>query len=381
MNQFSRTLLILVSIFGGALAGGADALAAAPLGKCQSLFRSSSQSLSVAPSAELGPTELIPSDVIVRKMNPRRVIVSEVRPSQEWTESMEKIRSALQQLKHPLKGYDQAVIYPMSGFDLATPLILFPKAQTYILIDNHSLMRPYEISDFLKRRVELDYVDRNSDWVRFDRTGADIFPRLMTALYAHAPKTEIVAIEFYIDAVENVSAKIVVRTMENSSVDSSAKEVEKTIWYLVGEVGHVDREAKVDAESHRSYMSQREKPYRDFGPPWWGPLVDQIAPRTLILKGSMSGLRPARHDNPLPGRERLLAPLLRDGGLIVEGSSPMDQYHDADWAKTLDPKRTRWEFTDGDSRFKVARASAELRNVEFSYARNVRIGFYDPVKK
>lgn len=377
MNQFSSRFLILVLLLGSGWLCGADAMAAGSRGMCESLFRASMQS-----SSSQASPELVPDDVIIRKMNPRRVVVSEVRPSYEWTESMVKIRSEMlalkqtweKQQKSQMKVHDKVVLYPMSGFDLATPLILFPKAQTYVLIDNHSLMRPSDVSDFLKRRVQLDYVDRNASWIRYDRTGSDVFQKLMTALFAHAPKSEIVSIEFYVDTAENVSSKIVVRTKAKSSKTVE----EKTIWYLVGEVGHVDREAKVDAESRRSYNSRIEDAPIQSNGPWWGALVDSLAPRTLILKGSMSGLRPSAFENPIPWRERLIAPILQEGGLIIEGSSRMDQYQDATWAKALDPKRTRWEFTDGDPRFKWPRDVVELENVEFSYARNVRIGFYDP---
>lgn len=348
--------LILAFAFAATSAEGAFA------GQCESLFQATP-----FPAA----ASFAPIDVIVQKMSPSKVKVTEVRPSHQLRESMEDIRASMLGLRHGLKNHDRAVLYPMSGFDLATPLILFPKAETYILIDIQSTMRPKDVSDFVKKPVLLDYVDRNANWIRFDKTGDDVFQKLMTSLFAHQPRAKIQSIDFFTDVNENVSARIVFRS----------KNKLKTIWYLVGEVGHVDGVARQDVESRRTYDPDREKRSTQIQEPWWGELIDHLGPRTLILKGSMSALRLTRFDHALPWRDRLVAGLLRNGGLIVEGSSQMDRLQDADWAKNLKPNRNRWEFTDGDIRFQRPEAFIELYNVEFSYGRNVRIGFYGPQQK
>lgn len=68
---------------------------------------------------------------------------------------------------------------------------------------------------------------------------------------------------------------------------------------------------------------------------WWDKVLTELAPRTLLIKGSMSALWQRQHKSLLVGREALIAFILRFGGIVVE-------------AKKLKVERNRWEVTDGD---------------------------------
>ncbi len=111
-------------------------------------------------------------------------------------------------------------------------------------------------------------------------------------------------------------------------------------------------------------------------PNWWQPLLAASAPRILILKGSMSGLRQSSSDELILDREMLLGPIFEKGGIIIEGSSNSRGPKLAEWARNLNPDRTLWEFTDGDPRLAKPKRKFELDSVNYGYENKVRGSYY-----
>lgn len=308
------------------------------------------------------------------EMKPAMIHRAQVLPAHQLSQSLHLIRDRISTLipaRYSARRFDQTVFYPMSGFDLATPLTLFPNADNYILVDNHSLMKPQDIESVVRTPLKPDFIDHNKSWVKYDQTGNDIFPQLITSLFATFPSAKIRSIQFLVDARENVSLKL--QFHDSAQLDDSKM---KTLYYLVGEVGYLNSEAWRSAERQRAYDPDRRASFPS-GTNWWDEMVAAMAPRTFILKGSMSALRATVYEQPLPGRERILKSILKSGGIIVEGSSYMTSGQDAKWAQSLDPHRPRWELTDGDMRFARPVANAVLKNVEFSYSRKVHIAVFD----
>lgn len=351
MNQVRHfvflTAMSLMLVLSGGPAHGAA--------RCEVLFRSASN-LDIRARSDLRVTTMKPSLVKPRVFG----------SVERFVESLKSIGSAIREINAP-SSMTETVLYPMAGFDLTTPLRLFPDATTYVLVDNHTLMRADAVEAFSRRILETEYRDRNGAWIRYDQTGSDIFSKLMTALFATLPKAKIDSIEFITDSQGFVSTKVVVSVGQTGQT--------KTIYFLAGEIGNVNSQAKTAA--HRDEPYSETEPFSRSGN-WWDNLVAELAPQTILLKGSMSALRQTAYDEQLLGRERILRPVFSQGGLVVEGASTMSAIHDADWAQRLEPERDRWELSDGDPRLQKPNRERVLRGVEFSYSNNVRIALYDP---
>jgi hypothetical protein len=307
-------------------------------------------------------------DVRVTLMKPSLVKSKVLGSVPTFIGGLSTVRSTIEELNVP-KSIVSKVLYPMSGFDLTTPLRLFPEADTYILVDNHTLMRAEDVSGFARRQLETEYRDRNGAFVRYDATGSNVFSKLMTSLFATLPEAKIQSIEFITDSYGFVSTRVVVTEPSTGQT--------KTIFYLTGEIGNVNHQAAGSA--------QRDETYSVSGPVsrthnWWDEMVAAMAPQTILLKGSMSALRQTAYEELLEGRERILGPILSNGGLIVEGASVMPPWRDAEWARRLEPERDPWELTDGDPRLQKPVRDRVLRNVLFSYSNSVHIALYGPQK-
>lgn len=351
MNHVRRFVLSMaISLMLGVPFGPAQA---SP--RCEGLFRTSA-------ALDFHGRE----DLLITPMKPSLVKSRVTGSIQRFVDTLESVRSAIRGLRVP-KTMTKTVLYPMSGYDLTTPLRLFPDSETYVLVDNHSLMRASEVGAFARRKLETDYRDRNNGWVDYKETGHDVFSKLMASLFATLPSAKISSIEFITDASENVSVKIVALDVDRSQV--------KTIFYLAGEIGSVL--SKVRNSAHANGATNSDSMEHPAGN-WWDDMLAEIAPRALLLKGSMSALRQTVYDDLLLGRERILRPTFESGGVIVEGASRMRPDEDAKWAQRLKPERDRWELSDGDPRLQEAVREQILRNIEFSYSSNVRIAVYDP---
>lgn len=305
----------------------------------------------------------------VYSMKPSLIKNQKPRALDNTVETLNRLRGSIASLKIPAK-LGQTVVYPMSGFDLATPLVLFPKSETYVLIDNHTLVAPSRLFATLKTPVETEVIDRNGDWIDHKGTGRDILPKLMTALFAYVPDAKVTQIQLVEDSKANVN--LLFRFFDPRVGR------EKTVLYLVGELGEVDDSAAASAYRSQDYRNQSAQ-NRSAGN-WWDDLLSELAPQTVLIKGSMSALRQSRYDRLLPQRERLIAPILMNGGVVVEGASDMAPTFDAEWARRMRPNRPRWELTDGDPRFARPAQIVEMDGMQFSYAKQVRIGVYAPSK-
>ncbi len=346
---------------------------AAVIGRCESQFASDSSSAAGRTNASPGRYE-DRAELQVVSMKPSLIAPGFTRAIDAYVSMLAKLRKAVEDMKVS-KEITDTVVYPMSGFDLTAPLVMFPQARRYLLIDNHSLMRPQDIESVRRSKLSPESIDRNGQYVDANFTGGNVFQKLVTALFANVPGAKITSVRFIVDVRQNVSLE-----MRFTEPTSGA---EKQIFYLVGELGNVDSKAKESADRDRAYLTalaigRGEVPNNGN---WWDGMLAELAPRTIIVKGSMSALRQTMHVEHLLGRESLIAPIIERGGLVVEGASKLSEIQDADWARALKKDRVRWELTDGDPRFTRPAQKIEFTGIDYSYGGQVRIGVYAPAKR
>lgn len=345
---------------------------AAVIGRCEGQFTSdASTGRSRVDGSSLRYEDR--ADLQVFSMKPSLVVPGLTRAIDAYVSMLAKLQAAIKEMKVS-KEVTDTVLYPMSGFDLTAALVMFPHARRYVLIDNHSLMRPQDIETVRRSKVSPETIDRNGHYVDANSTGGNVFQKLVTALFANVPGAKITSIRFIVDVRQNVSLEM--RFTEPTSG------VEKQIFYLVGELGGVDSKAKESADRDRAYLTTlaiRRGEVPETGN-WWNEMLAELAPRTIIIKGSMSALRQTMHAEHLPGRESLIAPVIEQGGLVVEGASKLTEIQDAIWARRLKKDRVRWELTDGDPRFARPAQKIEFSGIDYSYGRQVRISVHAPAK-
>ncbi len=285
-----------------------------------------------------------------------------VNPSRGFRESLTQIASAVKSLR-PSRAVTETVLYPFSGFDLSTPLALFPDAKTYILIDRNSVIEERLIDEVRQKKLEVIGGDFNKSWVFWRETGHNVFPNLLKSIFSISPDSKITKIEFIISSDQRVS-------LELKFVDGR-NGVEKTVHYWASKITDLPDEIKRDFLEEPTVRN------------WWEEKLLELAPRTVLLKGSHSLFRLTSYvDSPV--RRMLLSSLVTQGGLVVEGASKLGLAEDFDWTKKrnsgLKPDRTRWELTDGDPQFASPLREETIDGVDFSYAQTVRVSIHGPNK-
>ena len=316
------------------------------------------------------------TDVQVFSMSPKLIRAGRTRSIENYAATLRRLRTAVETVG-PSTEVTETMAYPMSGFDLAAALRLFPTTRTYLLIDNHSLIVAETLEAVRKQKIESLPVDRNGSYVDANETG-NVFEKLITSLFATIPEAKVTDVKFILDQRGNVSLKL-------DFVDPSTG-LEKTVYYLAGELGEMTEKASMSGSWTRSYLTNVRANARERANSneiartenWWDELLTELAPRALLVKGSMSALRQTRYETQIAGRERLIAPILARGGVVVEGASRLSETFDANWAKKLKVKRDRWELTDGDPRFSRPAKVEILSGVDFSYTDVVKVSLHRP---
>ena len=98
-----------------------------------------------------------------------------------------------------------SLIYPMAGYDLTTPLSLFPNVKNILMIDNHSVVSANELSKFITKNINTYLVDHNNSWVKYDSVNDQIFKKLLTSLFTVIPNAVVKNVEFILDQLGGVS--------------------------------------------------------------------------------------------------------------------------------------------------------------------------------
>lgn len=296
-------------------------------------------------------------------MRPSLIQVLHVEPSEKYHGTLKQVAQLVKSLR-PSPKITETVLYPFAGFDFSAPFMLFPNAKTYILIDRNSVLEPHQLDKVRTSKLELHGADRNRSWVIWSQTGHAVFENLLKSLFSVSPKSQIQKIEFIVDKFWQTS-------LELKFVDGRDGQ-SKTLHYWVGEIAPLPKDMD-------SAGASRGEP----GVNWWHDTLLSLNPRTVLLKGSHSLYRTTRSNyEPLPMRDVIVGGILREGGLVVEGSSNISSTFDADWVKKrssrIKPDRPRWELTDGDPRFGNPVREAELTGIEFSYSDKVHAAVYPP---
>lgn len=336
---FSTFALLSVLTF------NADAVAAQP-SRCESQFKF------VPPAAET---------VERYSMRPNLVKASYVQPSEKYHGMLNRVAQLVKSLR-PSSKITETVLYPFAGFDFSAPLVLFPSATTYIMIDRNSVIEANHLDRIRKSRLDIFGTDQNKSWVIWSQTGHQVFNNILKSLFSVSPNSQIEKIEFIVDEFRQTS-------LELRFVDGRDGLV-KTLHYWVGEVAPLPTEMSAAGRI-------------ETGANWWHDSLLALSPRTILLKGSHSLYRLTNGQYvPAPMREVLTRAIQRDGGLVVEGASNQKAVFDADWAKKrssgLNPDRARWELTDGDPVFGNPVREAELTGIEFSYSDKVHAAVFPP---
>lgn len=296
-------------------------------------------------------------------MRPSLVKPGIVGANHQYLQNLNKVAEAIRSLR-PSAKLMETVLYPLSGFDLTAPLVLFPNAKTYILIDRNPVISPgqaMQLQKIISSKLEIYGGDRNKDWVFWRETSNNIFRNLLASIFAISPGSKITRVEFLLDSEDSVSLELRFTDGRNGE--------EKTVHYWTGQV------AELPVEILREQLNE---PKRDL---WWLKKLEELKPTTLLIKGSHSVLRTTRYPDS-PNRQSLIAYILQRGGVVVEGASKQSTEFDLDWAKApgsgLASDRSAWELTDGDAQFANPSRSIELEGVAFSYTDRVRISVYKP---
>lgn len=277
-----------------------------------------------------------------------------------FRDSLSQIAAAIQSLR-PSKTITDTVVYPFSGFDLSTPLALFPHSKTFILIDRNSVIEERLLDKITQKKLKIFGGDQNKPWVYWRETNQDVFNNLLKSIFSISPESRITKIEFITSTDHRVSLELKFLDGRDS--------VEKTVHYWSGKI--------TDLPVEMVYEVVKEPNVRN----WWEEKLVELAPRTILLKGSHSLFRLTSYEDS-PSRRMLLRPILSHGGLIVEGASKQNGDGDLDWTKKqnsgLMRQRNRWELTDGDPQFSSPIREHTIDGIDFSYARQVRISIHGP---
>jgi hypothetical protein len=343
-----------------------SAIALFPLGAIVATFVFSSSAVAAKPSRCENQFREVPAaaETVDRySMRPSLIQKGFVVPSESFHGILKQVAQLVRSLR-PSPKITDTVVYPFSGFDFSSPLMLFPNAKTYIMIDRNSVIEAYQLDQIRNSKLEIHGPDRNRSWVIWSQTGNDIFKNILKSLFSVSPNSQIKKVEFIVDEHRQTS-------LELRFVDGRDGLV-KTLHYWVGEVAPLPTEMSVAGRT-------------ETGANWWHDSLLAMNPRTILLKGSHSLFRMTKSQYvPAPMREVLTRAILRDGGLVVEGASDMKAVFDADWVKKrssgLKPDRARWELTDGDPSFQNPVRDAELTGVEFSYSDKVHAAIYAPLR-
>lgn len=257
-------------------------------------------------------------------MRPSLIKTPVVAHSLNFSDAREQVAIAVSELK-PAKDVTEAVLYPFSGFDFSTPLALFPNAKTFIMVDQNSIIDHFKLEMLRKTPLEVTGSDRNRSWVIWKETRIDVFQNIIKSLFAISPKSKIEKIDFIVDEFSQVSLEL--RFTDGRDGQS------KTLHYWAGDAGPLPPEM--------SESGSRLYPAR-----WWMDDLIEMAPRTILLKGSHSLFRLTNSNySPKSLRETFIAGIRQNGGLVVEGASDIPAAFDADWVKEkssrLKPDRTR----------------------------------------
>lgn len=344
MSHISTIALLLLFTF-GTFAFETSAYGAKE-GRCERQFQT------VPPAAER---------VNRYSMRPSLVQAVHVYPGEKYHGTLKEVAQLVKSLR-PSEKITETVLYPFAGFDFSAPLMLFPNAKTYIMIDRNPVIESFKLEQIRKSKLELFGSDRNRSWVIWSQTGNAVFENILKSLFSISPKSKIEKIEFIVDEFRQTSLEL--RFVDGRDGKS------KTLHYWVGEVTPLPSEMNSAGRT-------------ETGPNWWHDTLLALNPRTLLLKGSHSLLRTTNVGYVASEmRDVLTSGIQKDGGLIVEGASDMKPVFDADWVKKrssgLKPDRARWELTDGDPMFANPVREAELSGIEFSYSDKVRAAIYAP---
>lgn len=339
----SIALLCLLTL--GTFAFGTTAYGAKE-SRCESQFKT------VRPAAER---------VVRYSMRPSLVQAVHVYPAEKYHGTLKEVAQVVKSLR-PSSKITETVLYPFAGFDFSAPLILFPNAKTYIMIDRNPVIEAFKLDEIRKSKLDLFGTDRNRNWVIWSQTGNAVFENILKSLFSVSPKSKIEKIDFIVDEYRQTSLEL--RFVDGRDGKS------KTLHYWVGEVAPLPSEMGSAGRS-------------ETGPNWWHDTLLALNPRTLLLKGSHSLFRTTNAGYVASEmRDILTRGVRKDGGLIVEGASDMKPVFDADWVKRrssgLKSDRARWELTDGDPVFGNPVREAELSGIEFSYSDKVHASIFAP---
>lgn len=284
-----------------------------------------------------------------------------VQTQYQYLQSLTKVAEAVRSLRASPK-LTSTVVYPLSGYDLTAPMVLFPNANTYILIDRNSVVDARDLPKLVHTKLELLGGDRNKEWVYWRETGTDVFRNIVASIFAVSPSSKLKRIDFLLDSEGAVS-------LELRFVDGR-NHLEKTVHYWAGQI------ADLPIEISKEISSKEPTRY-----PWWQKTLSELQPTAILVKGSHSVLRVTRYPDS-PNRQSLISHLLESGGVVVEGTSKQSSVYDLDWARDaksgLASDRPLWELTDGDRSFPRPTRSLELDGVPFSYTDQVRISLFPP---
>ena len=271
-----------------------------------------------------------------------------------FVNSLRTIQQELSRIKTNDGVSDSAVLYPMAGYDSFSPLVLFPEAKVYILIDQNSAISNFDLKNIKQKGIDVKQFSGNSAWVHFSATGAGLLYKLLASVRSVHPKNQIKNVRFVKDnTLDNYSAII-------DFFDFRSKSYKK-IYFCAGHFELLEG-------------TQINPEFR----PWWEEVINYYQPRNILLKGSQSQLR-VTHKEDSDSREKLFKYLKKFGGILVEGASHNQTSGDLVSSANLNPNRTKWEGSDGDPELSGAKLLQEIiiDGVEFSYSNKVRIGSYE----
>ncbi|MCB0415081.1 MAG: hypothetical protein KDD50_12155 [Bdellovibrionales bacterium] len=284
---------------------------------------------------------LIPINQVFLTHIPTNKVKVKTSPNEELTSELELLKKT-SNLETLSEDSGDSVFYPMSGFDLTTPLVLFPQKKTYILLDNHGAMNWSSLLHYKNQGVHLYDKDKNSKWIKWDQLDDNIFEGLLMSLYSVDPNAQLISIK----AFNNPDSKFSVYI---EFFDSRVKKVKK-IYFISA---YLQKYNKLNIDDPETEILTS--------------ILDQYKPRILILKGSMSALRKT-YSRSLDDsvREFFIQHLLSQGGVIVEGASQALPSADRSEYSSLPINRYRWELSDGDLRFDQYSFKMQI-HVDYSY--------------
>lgn len=118
-----------------------------------------------------------------------------------FQKSIEVIHTQINKFQLPKDIQESTVLYPMAGFDSYTPLVLFPHAKEYILIDNNTSISKTDLKLSLQNGLSIQPHNYNASWIHFNQTGLNILVKLLSSLVSVHPKNRIEKIQLIKDEV------------------------------------------------------------------------------------------------------------------------------------------------------------------------------------